>query len=77
MVLIKDADWENCWNKWQKCLNSPNWREVWQKCGQIGDTPHIFWECPMIKVYWEKNKRGNREDTKLQYNIGSLSSNLG
>ncbi|KAJ0059923.1 hypothetical protein NL108_015598 [Boleophthalmus pectinirostris] len=25
----------------------------WRKCGHIGDFSHIFWECPVIKVYWD------------------------
>lgn len=25
----------------------------WRNCGQIGDFSHIFWECPLVKVYRE------------------------
>lgn len=79
-IIIDDSDWEDSWEEWHKCLNSPNWREYswklrmrffktpiimasynnnvsalcWRKCGQIVDLSHIFWECPVVKHFWDK-----------------------
>ena len=29
----------------------------WRKCGNTGDTTHIFWDCPVLSGFWNDIKR--------------------
>lgn len=36
--------------------NNPSAALCWRQCGKIGDTTHIFWDCPALETYWKKIK---------------------
>lgn len=31
----------------------------WRKCGMTGDRSHIFWDCPVLQGFWQKNWTNN------------------
>lgn len=36
---------------------NPNAALCWRKCGIVGDTTHIFWDCPVIQGFWDKVRK--------------------
>ena len=38
-------------------VKNPNVALCWRKCGTIGDTTHIFWDCPSIQGFWDDVKK--------------------
>lgn len=38
-------------------VKNSNLALCWRKCGNIGDTTHIFWDCPVLQGFWGDIKK--------------------
>lgn len=48
-------------------VKTPNVALCWRKCGNIGDTTHIFWDCPVLRGFWGEIKK--EIDTILEIDV--------
>lgn len=64
-------------------VKDPSAALCWRNCGKVGDHTHIFWDCPVIQVYW-KNVKEELENilgmevpsSPLFYLLGAMSNDI-